>query len=146
MSAPSTGRGAGAYDPATEPKQPDKSLADLVGDMTSELGELFRQEVELAKVETQQELAKAGRAGGMIAGAAIGLWLALLLLSLSLAWLLDDAINRALAFAIVGVAWALVGLVLLGLARSALKAVRPSLPVTTHTLKEDVRWARAQKT
>ena len=47
--------GAGRYDPATQPKQPDKSLGELFSDLTHDFSELFRKEVELAKVETKEE-------------------------------------------------------------------------------------------
>ena len=132
-----------SYDPATQPKQPDKSLGELFADLTRDVGELFRKEVELAKVETQDELSRAGRAVGMFGGASLGGWLALLFFSLGLAWLLDQAINRALAFAIVGVVWAIVSAVLALRAKRELKAIRP-LPTTVQTLKEDVQWARTQ--
>jgi len=137
-----TGDGV-SYDPATQPKQPDKSLGELFSDLTRDFGELFRQEVELAKVETKEELSRAGRAAGMFGGAGLGAWLALLFLSLGLAWLLDQAINRALAFAIVGVVWAIVAAVMALRAKRELKAIRP-LPTTVQTVKEDVQWARTQ--
>jgi len=129
---------------ATEPKQADKSLGELFGEMTADLSRLFRQEVELAKVETKEEVARAGRGAGMLGAAAIGAWLALLLLSLALAWLLDDVMNRALAFAIVGVVWAIVALILMTAGKKQLSSMR-GLPVTAQTLKEDVQWAQHQK-
>ena len=143
MSGTSIHGGAGRYDPATQPKQPDKSLGELFSDLTRDFSELFRKEVELAKVETKEEVARAGRSAGMFGGAGLGAWLALLFLSLALAWLLDQAINRALAFAIVGVVWAIVAVVLALRAKRELKAVRP-LPTTVQTLKEDVQWAQTQ--
>jgi len=130
--------------PATQPKQADKSLGELFGEMTSDLSLLFRQEVELAKVEAKQEASRAGKAAGMFGAAGLGAWLALLFLSLALAWLLDQAMNTALAFAIVGVVWAIVAAVLLSIGKREMKAVRP-LPVTAQTLKEDAEWAHNQK-
>ena len=90
-------------DRATEPLVPEKSLGELLGDLTSDLGLLFRQEVELAKTEASDELKQAGRGAGMLAGAGLSAWMALLLLSLALAWLLDKKLDRGLLFAIVGV-------------------------------------------
>jgi F0F1-type ATP synthase assembly protein I len=129
---------------ATEPKMADKSLGELFHDMTSDLGELVRKEVELAKVEAREEAKRAGKAAGMFAGAGLGGWMALLFVSLALAWLLDQAMNTALAFLIVGVLWALVAAVLFMRAKREVAAVRP-LPETTESLKEDVQWAKAQK-
>jgi uncharacterized membrane protein YqjE len=129
---------------ATEPLQADKSLGDLFGDLTSDLSRLFRQEVELAKTEAREEIKRASRASAMFAGAGVGGWMALLFLSLGLAWLLDQALNTALAFAIVGVLWALIALVLAASGKKQLATVEP-LPVTVHSLKEDVEWAKTQK-
>ena len=132
------------YDPATEPKRPDASLSELFSEMTSELSTLFRKEVELAKTEAREDLSQAGKAGAMFGAAGVAGWLALLLLSLALAWLLDQAMNTALAFAIVGVLWAIVAAIFLFSGRSSLQRVR-GLPTTRDTIKEDVEWAKAQK-
>ena len=66
----------------------------------------MRQEIALAKVETKEELTKVGKAAGMVGAAVVAAHMALLFLSLALAWLLSQAINRAAAFAIVGVLYA----------------------------------------
>lgn len=132
------------HDPATEPKRPEVSLGELVSDMTSDLGTLFHKEIELAMTEARDELRQAGKAVGMLGGAALAGWLALLLLSLALAWLLDEAMNSALAFAIVGVLWAVAAFILQRTGRATLTRVR-GLPTTRDTIKEDVEWAKAQK-
>jgi F0F1-type ATP synthase assembly protein I len=132
-------------DPATTPKRAERSLGELFGEMTSELSNLFRKEVQLAKVEGRAEVKRAGAAAGMFAGAGIAGWLALLFVSLALAWLLDQAMNTALAFLLVGVLWAVVAVVLLSSAKKKAKQVEP-LPETTETLKEDMEWLKAQKT
>jgi hypothetical protein len=128
----------------TEPKRPEASLGELVAEMTSDLSTLFRKEIELAKTEARDELRQAGKAGAMLGGAGLAAWLALLLLSLALAWLLDQAMNTALAFAIVGVLWAVAAILLQRSGRAALARVR-GLPTTRDTIKEDVEWAKAQK-
>ena len=99
--------------------------------MTSELSTLFRQEIELAKTEARDEAKKAGKAGAMFGGAAVAGWLALLLLSLALAWLLDQAMNTALAFAIVGVLWASRPLIFLRSGRATLPGARSAEPQET---------------
>jgi Na+/melibiose symporter-like transporter len=112
--------------------------------MTSELSSLFRQEVELAKVEARQEASRAARAGSKLAVAGVAGLLAALLGSMAAAWLLDQAMNRALAFLIVGIVWAIVGTVLYTTGRRDLKDLE-ALPTTRETIKEDVEWAKAQK-
>jgi hypothetical protein len=143
-STPTSDRLGPTPDEATEPKRPEASLGELVSEMTSELSTLFRKEIDLAKTEAREELKQAGKASGMFGGAALGGWMAVLLLSLALAWLLDQAMNTALAFAIVGVLWAIVAFILLRAGRQMLARVR-GLPTTRDTIKEDVEWAKAQK-
>lgn len=134
---------ASGFDPDTQPRRPDASLGELLSEMTSELSTLFRKEIELAKTEARDEVGQAGKAGALIAGAALSGWLALLLLSLALAWLLDQELNTALSFAIVGALWALAAFILQVSARAALEGLR-GLPKTRQTIKEDLEWAKAQ--
>jgi Putative Actinobacterial Holin-X, holin superfamily III len=143
-STPTSDRLGPVPDQATEPKRPEASLGELVSEMTSELSTLFRKEIDLAKTEAREEFKQAGKASGMFGGAALGGWMAVLLLSLALAWLLDQAMNTALAFAIVGVVWAVVAFILQRAGRQMLARVR-GLPTTRDTIKEDVEWAKAQK-
>lgn len=130
-------------DLATQPKRPERSLGELLGEMSSDLGALLRKEVELAKVETREELSKAGKSAGMFGAAGLAGWMAVLFISLAAAWLLDQAINTALSFAIVGVVWAVAAFVLMRAGRRKLSEVNP-LPETKETLKEDVAWAKAR--
>jgi hypothetical protein len=135
---------------AVEPLQPDKSIGELFGELTADLGHLFRQEVQLAKTEAREEMQRVGQGVGMLAAAAISALLALTLISLALtlisfavAWWLDKAMDRGLAFALVAVFWIIVGAVLASVGKKRLAAAKP-LPQTVDTLKEDVRWAKAQ--
>jgi uncharacterized membrane protein YqjE len=132
------------YDPATQPKRPDKSLGELFGEMTSDVSTLMRKEIELAKLEAREEAKKLGRGVGEFAGAGLAGWFTLLFLSFALAWLLDQAMNTALAFAIVGVIWGIVALILAMKGKKDIKSAE-GLPQTTTTLKEDVEWAKQQK-
>ena len=127
------------------PKRPDASLGELFSQMTADLGTLLRKEVELAKVETKEELGRAAKAGGMLTGGLVAAHLAAIVLSFALAWLLDEWMDTALAFLIVGVIWAVVAAVLVLAGRHRLRDVQP-LPETVGSLKEDVAWAKAQRT
>jgi uncharacterized membrane protein YqjE len=130
---------------ATTPKRPDASLGELLAELTEELTTLFRKEVQLAKTEATEEATRMGKAATMAATAGMAALLGLSMLSLALAWLLDQAMNRALAFAIVGVVWAIAAGVLVARARRTATEIKV-LPETKQTLKEDVEWARAQRT
>ena len=131
-------------DLATEPKRADESLGALFSELSSELSTLFRKEIELAKTEAQEQATTAGKAGAMFAGAGLAAWLALVLLSFALAWWLDEAVHVAVAFLIVGAVWAIAAFMLQRTARSKLSALR-GLQQTKQTIKEDVEWAKAQK-
>ena len=145
MSSSSSSAGKAGYDAATEPKRPDASLGELLGQMTSDMSTLFRKEIELAKVEAREELSRASKIGALFGGAALAGWLALLMLSLAFAWLLDQALNTALAFAIVGALWAIAAGIMQRSGRSKVAKLQ-GLPQTQETIKEDVEWAKAQKT
>ena len=129
---------------AIEPLQPDKSLGELFGELTADLGRLFRQEVQLAKTEAREELQQAGKGAGMLAGAAVGALVAVMMISLAVAWWLDKAMDRGGAFAIVALAWAVIAAILATVGKQRLAEAKP-LPQTVETLKEDVQWAKAQK-
>jgi uncharacterized membrane protein YqjE len=131
------------FDPAVEPLEPEKSLGELVGEMTRDVGTLVRQEVELAKVEAREEISRASKGAGMLAAAAVAAWIALLILSLAAAAWLDEAVHPAVALAIVGAMWVIATAVLVPVGRKHLQNMRP-LPQTVDTLKEDVQWARQQ--
>jgi len=134
----------GQADLSTRPKRAEQSLGELFGQMTRELGELFRKEVELARVETRDEIRRTGAALGAMGGAAVGGLLFLSMASVAAALGLAEVMNRALAFAIVAAVWAVVAAILFAVGRSRLARVRP-LPETTETLKEDVQWAKTLK-
>jgi len=132
------------WDPATQPKRPERSLGELFAEMTADVSRLLRQEVQLAKTEAKDEVSRAAKGVGMFAGAGVAGWMALLFVSLALAWLFDQAMNTALAFLLVGVIWVVVAAVLAVVGKSRVKSVEP-LPTTVQTIKEDVEWARQQK-
>ena len=132
-------------DLSVEPLQPDKSLSELFSAMTSDLSTLMRKEVELAKVETREEVSRASKAGGMLCGGAVAAYVALVFASFALAWLLDKWMPRALAFLIGAVLYAVAAAVLISAGRKRLRQVNPVPQQTMETLKEDVQWAKAQK-
>lgn len=128
-----------------QPKQPDRSLGDLFSEMTSDLSSLVRKEIELAKVETKEEATRAAKAGGMLGAGAIAAHMALLFLSFALAWLLAELLPTPVGFLIVGVIYAVAAGVLLMQGKKRMQQVDPVPQQTVETLKEDVEWAKAQR-
>jgi uncharacterized membrane protein YqjE len=120
----------------------EQSLGDLVSEISSDLSDLVRSEIELAKAEVKQESLKAGKAAGMLAGAGYAAHLTLVLASLTLVFALDNVMDLAWAALIVTALWAVGAAVLYANGRKRLRAVRPKPEQTVETLKEDARWAR----
>jgi len=131
-------------DRVTEPKQPEKSLGELFGDLGSDLGTLVRKEIDLAKTETRQEVRRATQAGASFATAAVAGLLFLSFASAALAWLLDQWMNTALAFLIVALIWAVVAAVAVSAGKRRAQQIEP-MPQTVESLKEDMEWAKQQK-
>jgi F0F1-type ATP synthase assembly protein I len=129
---------------SVEPKQADKSLGELFGDLGREIGGLVRAEFQLAKTESRQEIRTAAQTGISFGAAAVAGLVALILLSHSLAWLLDQWMNTALAYLVVGLIWTVVAAVAITVARARMRQIEP-LPQTVETIKEDVEWVKQQK-
>jgi hypothetical protein len=125
------------HDEAAQP-----GIGELIGDITGDLSRLFRQEVELAKAEVRDEAKKAGKAGGMLGGAALAGYLVIVLLSFALVFGLGEVMPLGWAAVIVAVIWAAVGAVLYSAGRKQLKTVDPMPRQTAETLKEDAQWLR----
>ena len=125
-------------------EHPDRSLGDLVGELTSEFGQLVGSHIDLAKAEIKQDVREAGRAGGMFGGAGVAALVAVLMLSTAAAWGLAEVMAPGWAFFIVGVVWAIAAA---GLAMAGKKQVQHMQPGPTETveeIKEDKRWLKNQ--
>jgi uncharacterized membrane protein YqjE len=123
----------------------ERSLGQVVSDLGTDLSTLMKQEVQLAKVELKDEVAKVGKGAGMLGGAGFAGWFVLLFLSLALTFLLDNWLPVEVAALITAGVWAAVAAVLALVGRKELRQANPQLPQTQESLKEDVQWARAQK-
>ncbi|NYJ02692.1 putative membrane protein YqjE [Nocardioides thalensis] len=122
-----------------------RSLGDIVGDITHDMSTLVHQEIDLAKAELKQQATRAGKGAGMFGGAGVAGFLTLLFLSLAATYLLDNWMPVELAALIVALVWAATAAVLALRGKKEIQQTEPQLPVTQHSLKEDVQWARAQK-
>jgi len=128
----------------TAPKQPDKSLGDLFGELSQEFTELVRAQAELAKSEVQAQTERAKRAAGAFGGAAVTGYMALLLLSFAVAWGLSEVVPEGVAFLIVGAVYAIAAAVLYARGRARMKEINFVPKDTVNSLKEDVQWARQE--
>jgi len=132
-----------ADDPAV-PLQPEKSLGDLVSQVSADFSDLVHTQIELAKVELKEEATQAAKGAGMMAGAGAVAYLAVIILSMALGHALGEIMPVSVGFLIVGLIWAAVAAVLALRGKKQMQAIEPA-PQTKESLKEDVQWARQQR-
>lgn len=128
----------GRSQPATE----ERSLSELLSEMTTELSALLRKEVELIKTETKDSVSQAAKAGALLGAVAVGGLFALLLLAMAAAFGLAEVMATGLAFLVVGVVFLLVAGVAFAMARKKLAEVRPPEQAIA-TIKQDVEVAKS---
>lgn len=112
----------------------DRSLGELISEVTEDLSTLMRQELELAKAELQQSASRAGKGVGMLGGAGVAGYFVLLFASIALWWAIGAATGLGWSAVIVAVIWAVIAAVLAMVGRRSLKSVR-GMPKTADTVK-----------
>jgi hypothetical protein len=120
----------------------DTSIGALIGEITTDLSRLMRQEVELAKAEVKEEANKAGKGAAMYGAAGFAGYLTIVLLSFAAVFGVGRALGLDWAALIIAAVWALIGAVLFTRARNQLRQVDPKPRRTVETLKEDAQWAK----
>ncbi len=131
----------------SQPVEPagERSLGDLVSEVTQDLSTLVRQELQLARAEVGAEAKKAGKAGGLLGGAAYAGHLVALFASLALMLGLGALLPLGWAALVVALLWAAVGAVLYSRGRRELATVNPKPERTIESIKEDVQWASPRR-
>src|SRR5215208_6894565 len=71
----------------------DKSLGDVVSEVTEKASLLVREEIELAKAEVTAKVTKLGKGAGALAAAGVLATFSLIFLLHALAWFLNDLFN-----------------------------------------------------
>lgn len=119
----------------------DRSIGEIVSDLTRNFSTLVQQEVALAKAEAKQQVDRIGKGAGMFGGAAVTALMALTFLSLALWWWIAVSIGNhdhpALGWSglIIGVLYAVLTGILAMVGKSHIKQVEP-LPQTTDTVSK----------
>lgn len=123
----------------------NRSLGDLLAELSRETGQLVRKEIELATTEMTAKVRKAGAqvsvaaAGGALIHAGVLVLLAMLVIALS-----DMGLAPWLAALIVGLLTIGIGYVLVNRGLSGLRSTSIVPQQTIETLKEDARWTTRQ--
>ena len=120
---------------AAHAKADSTSLGDLLGEVTRDLSTLIRQEIELAKAELKQSGTRAGKGGGMLAGAGVAGHFVLLFLSIALWYALGELMGLGWSAVVVAVIWGIIAAVLASVGRKELKAIK-GMPQTVETVQE----------
>ncbi|HEX8770691.1 MAG TPA: phage holin family protein, partial [Acidimicrobiales bacterium] len=121
----------------------ERPLGELFSEMTQQLQVLMRKEIELAKVETKEQLSQAGKTGAIFGAMAVVGLIAALILAMAAAWGLAEVMPVGVAFLIVGVVLLVITLVLLQSGKKRAAALRPVPAQTIATVKDDVDEAKS---
>jgi hypothetical protein len=125
----------------------ERSIGELFGELSQDMGLLVRQEAQLAKTEMQAKLSKVTTdlislgAGGIVAlvgGQAVTAALILLLIH-------PIGLKPWLAALIVGAVMGVIGWVMLQRGLKDLKRTDPTPRRTVETIKDDIQWAKEQR-
>lgn len=130
MTSPYTS-GSSSIEP--ERQQDDLTLGDRLGNVTRDISTLMRQEVALAKAEVSESASRAGKAVGLLAGAAVAGFFLLMFLSVSLWRAIGNETGYGWSALIVAVIWGIIAAVLGVLGKKALDQVR-GVPQTADSL------------
>ena len=126
-------------------KLDNRSIGDLLAELSRETSQLVRKEVELASTEMTAKAKKAGghvgvaAAGGALAHAGLLIFLAALVLGLSELGVAPWLSALIISLLTLGVGYLLVNRGLSGLRNSSVTPTR-----TMESLKEDARWTTRQ--
>ena len=122
----------------------NKPLGELFSDLASEMSNLVRQELSLAKAEMTQKARGIGKnVGYLVVGGAIG-YAALLAILAAVIMLLARVMPAWGAALLIGILVAGISWLLIGKALSALQETDMTPRETVETLKEDAAWMKQQ--
>ena len=122
----------------------NRPLGDLFSDLATDMSNLVRQEVALAKLEITQKAKYLGRnVGYLVVGGAVA-YAGLLAVIAAIIMLLDNYMPAWGAALLVGVVVALIAWMMIGKAISALQQADLTPHETVETLKEDATWMKQQ--
>jgi Putative Actinobacterial Holin-X, holin superfamily III len=123
----------------------ERSLKDLLVDLSNSITTLFRKEIQLVRAETSEKVTQVGVALGSIAGGAILALAALIVLLQALVIGIAEAgVPAGWASLIVGIIVAVIAYILIHKGTSDLKASNLAPSRTVDSLKRDAQIAKEQ--
>jgi hypothetical protein len=100
------------------------SLGTVLGDVTRDMSQLVRQEVELAKAELRRDAKQTVQTAGMFGAAALAGYMVVLFLSIALWWALSNVMDQGWGALLVAGVWAVTAVVLFANARVRTRTIR----------------------
>jgi hypothetical protein len=126
-------------------KSDDRSLGQLFGDLSRQLGNLVQKEIELAKTEMTTRVTTVGRDAAMLGAGGALAYGALLIALIAVALLLIElGVSPWLSFLLVAAVVGIIAAVLIQRGRAELQKTDLAPRQTIETLKEDAEWAKQQ--
>jgi hypothetical protein len=129
---------------ANDGRSTDEGIGSLLSGLLTDLQDLIRGEVKLARAEVKEDLTTAGRGIGMLGAAALVGVTGFIFLMLGLTYLLNKWMQMWIAAAIVGGVLAVIAIALAMSGRRQLSATELKPDRTIDSLKEDQAWAKQQ--
>ena len=124
----------------------DRSVGELLKQLSEQTSTLVRQELDLAKAEMAEKGKQAWMGAGMFGGAGLFGLLALIALTGCFVMALDTVMRDWLAALVVAAAYAGIAGALALSGKNKVQEAAPAVPEqTVETVKEDVEWAKTQR-
>jgi hypothetical protein len=125
----------------------ERSLGELFGELSQDVGMLVRQEAQLAKAEMQQKVSSVMTDLVALASGGVVALIGGLALTSALILLLIDPVGLRpwVAALLVGGVFGLVGWVMLQRGVRNLKRTDPTPRRTVETMKDNIQWAKEQR-
>jgi hypothetical protein len=123
----------------------DRSLGQLLGDLSRQMGKLVQQEIALARTEMTTRVASVGQDAAMLGAGAALAYAALLVGLVTIALILAElGLAPWLAFLVVTIVTGAIAAVLIVRGREQLQQTDVAPRETIRTLKDDATWAKEQ--
>ena len=122
----------------------ERSLGELFAELTGEMRTLLQKEMELARTEVSEIIARMLRDAVAIAAGGILALVAFMVLVAAAVFLLGEFIPLWGSALLVGIALAAVGFILIRKGQKDIKQGHLTPETTAETIKETAKWAKAQ--
>lgn len=122
----------------------ERPLSELFNELSRQMNTMLRQEMQLARLEMKNRMAKAGRNAAMLAGGGLILYAGFLGLMITAVIALANVMELWLAALIVGGVVAIIGAIMIGVGYGQLKQIDMVPRRTVDSLQESAEWLKQE--